>query len=166
LLNKLSFPRIEEIWKEVYAMFGFTLKASQFKIRKGPVGCRFLGAECVLVDGSFFVPSYDYDRIYSALVSDLKPKTEDETIGKWYALLHLSWHHVELFNSIRQAIVHAIRDCSGAYVDFLREQGVPTREKVVYGFWLGSEGSYFEEDSKWMEEAFKNELNQICPIVV
>lgn len=154
LLTQLTDDELKQIWIHVYSLFGMTIKPSQFKVSTGPIGVGFLGAKCAMVD-EMFVPYYNSERIYSSLVSDIKAKSEDETLGKWYALLHLSWHDEELFERISYAIVNAIREIDGPYSDHLHEHGVPSRDRVINSYWLGVEGDEFSSVPKWMEEDFK-----------
>jgi len=153
LLSALEDEELKDIWILVYSLFGMTIKPSQFKVHTGPIGVGFLGTKCAMV-GNYFVPYYNSERIYASLVSDITAKSDDETIGKWYALLHLSWHDNELFDAISIAILNAIKSVDGPYSQHLRENGVPSKDRVVNSYWLGTEG-HDSSVPTWMEVVFK-----------
>jgi hypothetical protein len=127
-----------------YGEFDLLIKPSAFAIRKGPIGCHFLGAECVLVDNTYFVPAYDSERIYAAFVTMINEHNMDEEVSKCYALMHLAWNDKELFDQLRAVILRVMADesVSGPFIESIRVTGVPTRDNIVYGFWIGTEGFF------------------------
>jgi hypothetical protein len=134
---------LKDILRNLYKEFNMTVKESACQIQKGPVGMHFLGATCRVINDRF-VPSYDSDRIYSAFVTEIDKHGPDDEVSKAYALMHLAWHDEELFTNIRSFIITILADqeIHGPFVDSLRTTGVPGRQRVIHGFWLGVEGAY------------------------
>jgi len=145
---------LKDILRNMYKEFNLTVKESACHVQKGPIGMHFLGATCRSI-GDRFVPSYDSERIFSAFVTEIDKHGPDDEVSKAYALMHLAWYDEELFENIRSFIttVLADKEIHGPFIDGLRTTGVPRRQKVVYGFWLGVEGAYsFSSPSLQTEE--------------
>jgi hypothetical protein len=146
---------------DTYEEFNLTIKKSAFKVQLGPVGMTFLGAKVVLVDKKFFVPAYNSDRIYVALVSNIDNpgKSVDVEAMKAYSLMALAWNDVELFDGIRDYILNLIKHGSGPFLDSVRETGLPTRNEIIYRFWLNCECSVpslsWLEDGRILKEAIE-----------
>lgn len=138
------FVRKLYVWMaKTYKEFNLTLKESSFKVQIGPIGMHFLGATCQKwLDN--FIPSYDSNRIYSALMFEIKKHTTDQEIMKAYALMHLAWHDEELFDYIALFLNNVLADekIDSSNVRTLRRLGLPERGQVISQFWLGREGCY------------------------
>jgi len=139
-------------FRKVYGDFNLIIKESAFKIRRGCVGATFLGATVVKVK-EWFLPAYNSERIYAALVKNIEDpqRNVDHELAKAYSLLLLSWNDKELFHGIRNYILTILAHERGGYVDTVRDGGVPTRKDVKYCFWLQTE----RKVNKRMEEGFK-----------
>jgi len=149
----------KQIISDTYAQFGLIIKESQFRIQKGPIGMHFLGGKCCRID-DFFLPSYDSERIYSALAYEIDKHTPDEEVAKAYALMHLAWEDLPLFNYIRVFLLTTLQtEIHGGFVDGLRKTGIPNRNEVIYGFWLGVEGQYnFPVPDVSIKDTFEEEV--------
>jgi hypothetical protein len=145
--------------RHLYSQFNLTVKESAFKIQLGPVGMTFLGAKVVRV-GNYFLPAYNSERIFVALCLNIEDpgKSADVEATKAYSLMMLAWNDEELFFAIRNYLLALIRDESGTFLDSMRKRGLPSREEVIYAFWLNTEHAYynFEEDGWILKEIVKN----------
>jgi hypothetical protein len=152
---------------KLYSQFYMGLKAGASVVTTSPHGAQFLGATAVRIDHhgqQVYVPAYDSDRIFSALVMELKRHQKDEQLTKLYSLMILSWNDVELFNHIRDFLVWFVsRNTNIGFARTLLKLGIPTRKSVIK-FWLGVEqsgtGSFFygsgwrEVDENLLSEVF------------
>jgi hypothetical protein len=135
ILNKKFFD-------DVYALFGYTIR--DFETFKSCEGIKFLGARCVTVPFNginFYCPAYDSGRIYAALSTLIAKHGYDDILAKSYSLLHLSWNDFPLFQHIYDFVLHLLEDTStqSAFAEKLRQSGLPTRDQIIFGFWLGCE---------------------------
>lgn len=129
---------------QLYLQFNLIVKQSAFKVQKGPIGMTFLGAKVVLFD-NHFLPAYDSNRIYTALVHNIEDpgKAPDIEATKAYSLMLLAWNDVDLFNAIRQYLLNLLKASSvhGDFLTSLAKRGLPSRMEVIYTFWLGNESA-------------------------
>jgi hypothetical protein len=153
-IEQLMLRTLKDVLRNMYKEFNLTVKESACHVQKGPIGMHFLGATCRSI-GDRFIPAYDSERIYSAYVTEIDKHGPDDEVSKAYALMHLAWEDEELFSNIREFIqtIMADKEIHGPFIDGLRTTGVPRRQRVIHGFWLGVEGSYdFPDPPLHLEE--------------
>lgn len=152
-------------FRDIYWEFNMIIKETAFHIQKGPIGMSFLGAKIAQV-GNYFLPAYNSERIYAALCLNIENpnKSEDVEASKAYSLMMLAWNDIPLFNAIRDYLLLIFKNCNGTFIDAMRKRGLPSRNEVIYKFWLNVEGSYkIEGGGRVLKEVVQmiNSLNTI-----
>lgn len=144
LIKALDYILSEEFVVDLYAQFGMEIQ--DFQVRFGPEGVCFLGAEASKISyfgKHYYVPKYNIDRLNSSMQWMLELQTPDEQCMKFYSLMHLGVLHDSFFSQIRSLILYVLskKEYKGPFIDQLRRAGVPSRDEIILGFWLGLEAS-------------------------
>jgi len=132
----------KKFFDDVYALFGYKIR--DFERFKSCEGIKFLGARCRTVHFNgidFYCPAYDSGRIYAALTTLIEKHGYDDVLAKSYSLLHLAWDDAPLFQHIYEFVLYLLEDTSAqsVFAEKLRLSGLPSRDQIVFGFWLGCE---------------------------
>jgi len=153
----LILESFKQILVDVYGHFGLTIKKHTCVVQKGPIGVQFLGATCTK-HGDFYLPAFNSSRIYAAMTTCIDKHSIDDEVSKCYALMHLAWNDIELFDILYNMLFSAMRDTSvqGSFLNSVRKRGLPSREEVINRFWIGTEAESIFAQPNFALESISN----------